>query len=693
MNVFPVSAPPSALPALLWWNAAQLLFQHDRPFDIIQLGTNMPLVNIFLASCAVTFFAFISVRVRKYFGSRNRLGLKDRTRQLLSFGRTQSIELLPTHNREPSVDNLQPVEIYWTRFLQSKVIQRSRVYSGPPAPMEYPAPAATPSRTSEEYVLVDLEPDASQLPRSYHGPYHGRPLSPPLRPFSADPYQFARVPPPLIGPLVPQVPFVYPQSLSVSSSRDIVDAEPASPTVPKTQELWQPPEPASGQFGMETAAWNFDEDLENGNVDVQSLDSKKNVSSSDSDLDIVVFPSEEVKRELPGEFLKVDQVLAEEPILSVAAEAPGSSTAPEQSLTSDETALPSSIAPSSDVTLESPVPFEGQENVESSPAVLKPEVELFAPLEDAEQAPTELQVPQETPGSERLLSEYPVDSKMTKDGSEIAGASPTTEEPVEELLSESSSPTVSADPSADEPKSHLFADEDDAAAPVAEDMAIPPAQTLGTTSSSEVVEIAPLVALDLIPLAALPMENRLSSDAVESVTIAIDGLELEECNDGGSSSGEEWDDEDPDATIVVAPPIKPDWSVRARDAPALGLSLSMSERTHSTSSTHDDEHSLPGSFPSPSPPDEPSLFADDPPEAELPEMEEPLPAPVRVVEVPLIEAAKNSRSAIDFALAMQLRPGLAGNLEASFLVRYLMSAFGWLFVLVARSQRDHLVVF
>ncbi|KAF8201984.1 hypothetical protein K438DRAFT_1479506, partial [Mycena galopus ATCC 62051] len=43
------------------------------------------------------------------------------------------------------------------------------------------------------------------------------------------------------------------------------------------------------------------------------------------------------------------------------------------------------------------------------------------------------------------------------------------------------------------------------------------------------------------------------------------------------------------------------------------------------------------------------------------------------------------RSPLDAALAMQLRPGLGVGADGAWLVRFLMSFFGWFAVLVAKS--------
>ncbi|KAJ7714132.1 hypothetical protein B0H16DRAFT_1340854 [Mycena metata] len=56
------------------------------------------------------------------------------------------------------------------------------------------------------------------------------------------------------------------------------------------------------------------------------------------------------------------------------------------------------------------------------------------------------------------------------------------------------------------------------------------------------------------------------------------------------------------------------------------------------------------------------------------------------VEVRSGGAAKPRRSPLDAALAMQLRPGFGLGADGAWLVRFLMSFFGWFAVLVAGGQ-------
>nr|GAT44912.1 predicted protein [Mycena chlorophos] len=64
----------------------------------------------------------------------------------------------------------------------------------------------------------------------------------------------------------------------------------------------------------------------------------------------------------------------------------------------------------------------------------------------------------------------------------------------------------------------------------------------------------------------------------------------------------------------------------------------------------------------------------------------PTPAQTRAITTTLITAFARQRSPLDAALAMQLRPGLGLGADGAWLVRFLMSFFGWLAILVAGGQ-------
>ena len=104
---------------------------------------------------------------------------------------------------------------------------------------------------------------------------------------------------------------------------------------------------------------------------------------------------------------------------------------------------------------------------------------------------------------------------------------------------------------------------------------------------------------------------------------------------------------------------KPLWSLRAADAPALGLadqSTSPIPQCRSESPTPQ----LPG-----------ALFADDAPEMiELQRPRQRLP-----------------RQPLDIAFALQLRPGLGLGADSAWLVRFLMAMFGWMTFFVGGGPR------
>ncbi|KAF8963525.1 hypothetical protein BDZ97DRAFT_1609278, partial [Flammula alnicola] len=91
---------------------------------------------------------------------------------------------------------------------------------------------------------------------------------------------------------------------------------------------------------------------------------------------------------------------------------------------------------------------------------------------------------------------------------------------------------------------------------------------------------------------------------------------------------------------------RPLWSIRASDAPALGLpssGLPSAATTSTVAPTHQ--------------------------------------TPVRAFTFP---SARNIvRSPLDIALAMQLRPGLGAGADPAWMVRFLMAMYGWLALVIA----------
>ncbi|KAH9886315.1 hypothetical protein C8Q73DRAFT_769327 [Cubamyces lactineus] len=109
---------------------------------------------------------------------------------------------------------------------------------------------------------------------------------------------------------------------------------------------------------------------------------------------------------------------------------------------------------------------------------------------------------------------------------------------------------------------------------------------------------------------------------------------------------------------------KPLWSLRAADAPALGLTVaSSSPSTPAQVRTASPAPQLPG-----------ALFADDAPE-------------LNMVEVPR-PRTRTPRQPLDIAFALQLRPGLGLGADSAWIVRFLMTMFGWMTVLIGAGRQE-----
>ncbi|KAF8065292.1 hypothetical protein FPV67DRAFT_1390218, partial [Lyophyllum atratum] len=76
-----------------------------------------------------------------------------------------------------------------------------------------------------------------------------------------------------------------------------------------------------------------------------------------------------------------------------------------------------------------------------------------------------------------------------------------------------------------------------------------------------------------------------------------------------------------------------------------------------------------------------SLRAADAPPLGLPASR--APSPSRAVPASNSNRLRAPRSALDLALAMQLRPGLGAGADPAWMVRFLMVMFGWVAVLVS----------
>ena len=108
----------------------------------------------------------------------------------------------------------------------------------------------------------------------------------------------------------------------------------------------------------------------------------------------------------------------------------------------------------------------------------------------------------------------------------------------------------------------------------------------------------------------------------------------------------------------------PAWSLRASDAPALGLSSSPSSQLVQMRAVSPEPVSIPGAFV----PDEQ-------------QHQQTLPVEQR----PRSRAYRSPMPELDLAFAMQLRPGLGLGSDPAWFVRFLMAMFGWMTVLLGSS--------
>ncbi|KAI0326399.1 hypothetical protein GY45DRAFT_1310594 [Cubamyces sp. BRFM 1775] len=112
------------------------------------------------------------------------------------------------------------------------------------------------------------------------------------------------------------------------------------------------------------------------------------------------------------------------------------------------------------------------------------------------------------------------------------------------------------------------------------------------------------------------------------------------------------------------PASKPLWSLRAADAPALGLTAPSSPSSAPAQ----------GRTASPAPQLPGALFADDAPELNM--VEAPRPR------------TRTPRQPLDIAFALQLRPGLGLGADSAWIVRFLMTMFGWMTVLIGAGRQE-----
>ncbi|KIJ92437.1 hypothetical protein K443DRAFT_436159 [Laccaria amethystina LaAM-08-1] len=154
-----------------------------------------------------------------------------------------------------------------------------------------------------------------------------------------------------------------------------------------------------------------------------------------------------------------------------------------------------------------------------------------------------------------------------------------------------------------------------------------------------------------------------------------------------------------------SPSLRPAWSLRAADAPPLGLSSSPSSGSLSATpvgspslmkkggvvlkeeegevKVQEEEETdnkiklseaLPGSFPDSQAPSSESSSSN---------TTTPATASIKALTTPDTRRIRVSRSPLDIALAMQLRPGLGVGADPAWMVRSLMAMFGWFAILVS----------
>ncbi|KAI0752940.1 hypothetical protein C8Q80DRAFT_1149321 [Daedaleopsis nitida] len=103
---------------------------------------------------------------------------------------------------------------------------------------------------------------------------------------------------------------------------------------------------------------------------------------------------------------------------------------------------------------------------------------------------------------------------------------------------------------------------------------------------------------------------------------------------------------------------KPLWSVRAADAPTLGIPSTSSSPAHSRAESP--TPMLPG-----------ALFADDAPEVHIQRPRQRTP-----------------RQPLDIAFALQLRPGLGLGADSAWIVRFMMAMFGWMTFFIGGPRKE-----
>ncbi|KAJ7692844.1 hypothetical protein B0H17DRAFT_1200177 [Mycena rosella] len=130
---------------------------------------------------------------------------------------------------------------------------------------------------------------------------------------------------------------------------------------------------------------------------------------------------------------------------------------------------------------------------------------------------------------------------------------------------------------------------------------------------------------------------------------------------------------------------RPAWSRRADHAPALGLPSSTRELAVRVPGAFPGTPAAGSSFLSPSSALSPSSPSSSP-SSSAKEKDNSASSSTALEAKADARARNKRRSPLDAALAMQLRPGLGVGADGAWLVRFLMSFFGWFAVLVAGGQ-------
>lgn len=647
----------TALPALLWWFAAQFIL--NRCLNHIPsclaystlMSTHSPsgmapaklvFMNMLLFSSFATLFAYIGMRCRKYFNSRTRLGVKGRTWRSFLFGRpNKGIELLPTHTDSNGRNSL-------TRPL----FFPSTPTAGGPAFFD-----STPSRFGGHLrarsvdSVTRFSAEGSRRPSVISSPRNNQAL------VELDDFL----------PSLP--PALHPDWSNTQTNHSLVDASVDSPSTNPIAVHPSLPVPTTARslgtpfqsFHAVTnapidllpqsfipLAWPVDEQL---NPQVEVADSKPHFFPPVNDepldgCDPWGQGEDEELAPLPGGTQGTQEEL-DSMVLDLGAAAemgPSSGTieAPEEDQSSSSDTPGSLEVPTLDIETAAAV-----SSVDAMPAL-----EHSEQLQKTE--PAELNSPPLSSELSEMFLESSADTHLDESSSLLLDGSELMSEDVAgpESLSSDGEDVVMTSPASPDALSTPLLD------------ATEPDDDLSSLEDFDVMDEDP----DFMALPILSAEDTYREEL-------------------HYASG---DDEDEDITVLSprAAPTKPDWSVRATAAQRLGLSVA--ESAHSAASQHDEEWSVPGSFTSPGLSDSRTLSFEDPSEAELPvdEEEKEEKEKERIPVPSIIDAAKRSRSAIDFALAMQLRPGMGSNVEAAWMVRFLMTSFSWLAVVVARSLSE-----